>query len=73
LLRYVTLRKITAVVPVNFLKPKVKVLFYSMLSDFFRNIIFFGGGGRFPDFSRLFIWWEKHVDEDEHGALVERY
>jgi hypothetical protein len=27
--------------------------------------------GRFPGFARLSFWYEKHVDEDEYGALVE--
>ena len=54
-LRYVTLRNITAVVPVNFLKPEVKVLFYSMLSGFFRNIIAFWKVPRLLPFVHLII------------------
>jgi hypothetical protein len=27
--------------------------------------------GRFPNFSRLSIWYKKNVDEDEYAVLVE--
>jgi len=49
------LRTITAVIRINFLKPEVKVLFYSMLSGFFRNIIAFGKVPQLLPFVHLVI------------------
>jgi hypothetical protein len=45
----------------------VEVFFYPMLPYFRKSIAF----GRLPGFALLSFWYEKYVDDDEYGAMVQ--